>query len=160
MTYVSRLRGALGDGHVETNGPGYRLSCDPASCDADEFEDLVAEAESALPDRAIDCYDRALALWEGPEPFGEFGSEWWALAEATRLAELRSVAREERAAALMAVGHHHRAVPDLEGLIVERPLRERPVSLLMHALVATGRQAEALRVFHSYRARLAEETGL
>ena len=160
VTYVSRLRGALGDGHIATTGAGYRLVCERASCDVDEFEALVEAAESALPDRAIDCYDRALALWGGRDPFGEFTGEWWALAESTRLAELRLVAREERAAALMAIGHHGRAVPDLEGLIVEHPLRERPVSLLMQALVATGRQAEALRVFRSYRSRLAEETGL
>jgi WD40 repeat protein/DNA-binding SARP family transcriptional activator len=160
MTYVSRLRGALGNGHIVTSGPGYRLTCDRTSCDADEFEALVAEAEAALPDRALACYDQALALWRGPEAFGEFAGEWWALAESTRLAELRVVAREEHAAALMAIGHHGRAVPDLEALLVEHPLRERPVSLLMHAQVATGRQAEALRVFRAYRTRLAEQTGL
>jgi DNA-binding SARP family transcriptional activator/WD40 repeat protein len=160
MTYVSRLRAAIGDGYVVTHGSGYRLTCDRATCDVDEFEGLVAEAERSLPDRAIDCYDRALALWHGEEAFGDFAGEWWALAESSRLAELRVVAREERAAALIAIGHDGRAVPDLEGLIVKYPWRERPVSLLMHALVATGRQAEALRVFRSYRARLVEETGL
>jgi DNA-binding SARP family transcriptional activator/WD40 repeat protein len=159
ITYVSRLRAAVGGGHVVTHGSGYRLTCAPATCDVDEFEALVAEGARSLPDRAVECYDEALALWEG-EAFGEFAGEWWALAESTRLAELRVVAQEERAAALMAIGHHGRAVPALEALIVEHPLRERPVSLLMQALVASGRRAEALRVFRSYRSRLAEETGL
>ena len=159
MTYVSRLRAALGDGHVVTDGSAYRLVLASTRFDVDEFEALVAQAESSLPDRAIDCYAWALALWRGPA-FGEFSSEWWALAESTRLAELHVVAREEHADVLMAIGHHARAVPDLEGLIVEHPLREQPVCLLMHALVATGRRAEALRVFHTYRSALVDETGL
>jgi DNA-binding SARP family transcriptional activator/WD40 repeat protein/molybdopterin-guanine dinucleotide biosynthesis protein len=160
MTYVSRLRAALGDGQVVTAGAGYRLPCEQATIDAYEFAALVAEAESALPDQAVEWYAQALSLWDGSEAFGEFAGEWWALAEATRLAELRVVAREEHAAALIGIGHPSRAVPDLEGLLVEQPLRERPANLLMHALVATGRQAEALRVFRAYRSRLAEETGL
>jgi len=39
-------------------------------------------------------------------------------------------------------------------------LRERPVSLLMQALYATGRHAEALRAFQAFRSRLVDETGL
>jgi hypothetical protein len=45
--------------------------------DFDEFEALVAEAARSLPDRAIVCYEAALALWQGA-PFGEFSHEWWA----------------------------------------------------------------------------------
>jgi hypothetical protein len=45
--------------------------------------------------------------------FGEFTAEWWALAESTRLGEMRLVAREQRAAAMIAIGHHSRAIPDL-----------------------------------------------
>ena len=50
------------------------------------------------------CYDRALDLWRGPA-YGEFTGEWWALAESRRLGEMRLVAREQRAAALIAIGH-------------------------------------------------------
>lgn len=159
LTYVSRLRAAVGDGHVVTQGRGYRLMLDSATCDLDEFESLLADAGRALPNGALECYERALSLWEG-DAFGEFAREWWALSESTRLAELRVLAHEERAAALMAVGHEARAVPALEGLIVEQPFRERPVVLLMQALMASGRRAEALRAFHSYRVRLGQETGL
>src|SRR5262249_31938163 len=94
MTYVSRLRAALGDGPVVPQEPGYRLKSESATYDAEEFEALVAEAERSLPDQAVDCYDRALGLWDG-EPFGALGGEWWALGESTRLAELRVVAQEE-----------------------------------------------------------------
>ena len=73
---------------------------------------------------------------------------------------MRVVAMEERAEALLALGHHHRVIPELERLVADHPLRERPVSLLMQALFATGRQADALRAFQSFRTRLADETGL
>ena len=159
MTYVSRLRAALGDGTVVTQGAGYRLERTERTCDADEFTALVGAAERSLPDRAVDCFDSALSLWRG-DPFDEFASEWWAIAETTRLTELRVVAREERAAALLALGHDSRAIPDLEALALELPLRERPVTLLIQALQATGRQAEALRRARRFRVHLAEETGL
>ena len=120
----------------------------------------MAEAERCLPDQAIERYDAALGLWRGDSAFGEFGTEWWALADATRLAEMRIGAREQRAAARLALGHHDRALPDLESLAVEHPLRERPVNLLMQALHATGRQADALRRYQTFRERIADETGL
>src|SRR5205823_1611878 len=79
---------------------------------------------------------------------------------ATRLEELRIVACERRAEALLAAGEHERAVTELEGLAVAYPLRERFVALLMQAHQAGGRQADALRTFARYREYLAEETGL
>jgi DNA-binding SARP family transcriptional activator/WD40 repeat protein len=157
-TYVSRLRSVVGNGRVVAQASGYRLDVSGDACDADQFEALVAEAEQSLPDRAIERYDEALSLWRGPA-FGEFTTEWWALAESTRLGEMRLVAREQRAAALIAIGHHNRAIPDLDSLGVDQPLRERPVSLLMQALHATGRQTEALRRFYAFRERLVDETG-
>ena len=107
----------------------------------------------------MERYGSALALWRD-EPFGELADEWWALAEVARLSELRAVAIEQRAAALIALGHHTRAIPDLESLAIEQPHRERSVDLLMQALHATGRPAEALRRFRTFRTRLADETGL
>ena len=38
MTYVSRLRSALGDGAIVTKGTGYLLDPRRMACDADEFE--------------------------------------------------------------------------------------------------------------------------
>ena len=56
MTYVSRLRAALGDGAIVTVGAGYRLDHSSATCDVDEFEALLDAGERALPDRAVECY--------------------------------------------------------------------------------------------------------
>jgi len=70
------------------------------------------------------------------------------------------VAREQRAVALLAIGHPTRAVAALEHLVVEYPLRERPVYLLMQCLRVSGRQADGLRAFQSFRDRLGEQTGL
>jgi DNA-binding SARP family transcriptional activator/WD40 repeat protein len=159
MTYVSRLRAALGDGAIVTVGAGYRLDLSSATCDVDEFEALLDAGERSLPDRAVECYGSALARWRD-EPFGDLAGEWWALAEVARLHELRAVAIEQRSAALIALGHHARAIPDLEALTNEQPHRERCVELSMRALHGTGRSAEALRRFRTFRTRLAEETGL
>ncbi|MFZ2502485.1 MAG: BTAD domain-containing putative transcriptional regulator [Nocardioides sp.] len=156
LTYVSRLRAALGDERLETFPTGYRLAAE--SLDSVVFERRLAEAEVLPPDRAITAYDEALALWHG-EPYAEFGGEWWALPEATRLHELRTVARESRASALLALGRPG-VVADLERLVADEPLRERPVSLLIQGLNAAGRASEALAVFTAYRRRLAQETGL
>ena len=127
--------------------------------DAQQFEALLDQAGTEEPGRAVEIYDRALALWRGGT-YGEFGTEWWLLAEANRLNEMRTVAKEERAEAMLAIGHHHRAIPELERLVADQPLRERPTSLLMQAFYATGRHADALRAFQAFRARLVEETGL
>lgn len=159
MTYVSRLRAALGESSISTVDEGYRLELGDELMDSQQFEGLLAEAGTEEPGRAIEVYDRALALWRG-SAYGEFGADWWLLAEANRLNEMRTVAKEERAEAVLAMGHHHRAIPELERLVADQPLRERPTSLLMQALFATGRHADALRAFQSFRTRLGEETGL
>ncbi|MDQ1520494.1 MAG: hypothetical protein QOI55_1567 [Actinomycetota bacterium] len=159
MTYVSRLRLALGDGYVVTQDPGYRLDADDDAIDSARFERLVEQARRTPPTQAITIVDAALALWRG-RAFGEFADEWWALPHATRLEELRIVAAEERAESLIAAGAYDRAVADLEGLVVAYPLRERFVAQLMKAHEASGRQADALRAYARYRDYLAEETGL
>lgn len=159
MTYVSRLRLALGDGYVQTREPGYRLDTAADTIDAIRFERLVEQARTAPPTHAVTLSDTALALWRG-RAYGEFAEEWWALPQSTRLEELRLVVAEQRAEALVAIGAWDRAAADLEGLVASHPLRERAVGQLMRAYQASGRQADALRVYARYRDHLAEETGL
>jgi DNA-binding SARP family transcriptional activator/WD40 repeat protein/tRNA A-37 threonylcarbamoyl transferase component Bud32 len=158
-TYLSRLRSALSDASITSGRAGYALDARDAWLDVEEFDSLLGQAERSAPDRAVGLYDEALALWRG-DPFGEYADEWWALSESSRLQERRFSADVGRAEARMTMGHHDRAVPDLQRLTVERPLDERPVALLMQALNATGRRVESLRVGHAFRVRLADEAGL
>ncbi len=159
LTYMSRLRSRIGTTFIVTRDGGYLFDLGSATVDALEFEELIQRARITDPDTAVDLFNKALALWRGPA-FGEFATEWWAIAAASRLEELRAVASEERAATLIALGQSSRAVPELESLRIELPLRERVAQLLMQALDEVGRKAEALRVFHAFREELIETTGL
>lgn len=55
------------------------------------------------------------------------------------------------------MGEHARLVGELEALVAEQPLRERPQALLMRALYGAGRQAEALAADQRARRVLAEQ---
>jgi DNA-binding SARP family transcriptional activator len=129
-TYLSRLRAVLPADSIKTNGAGYALDPSAVVVDADEFGALLDAAERAVPDVALARYDEACALWRDV-PFGEFTGEWWAVAESSRLVERRLLGEEQRATILMSIGHHDRAVPELDHLVAGQPLRERPV--LPHA---------------------------
>ena len=159
MSYVSRLRSALGTDVIVNSGAGYCIRLGTATLDSALFEDRLTQARSAAPTLRIALIDDALRLWSGPA-FGEFVDEWWARPAAVRLEELRLVANEERVEALLAVGEHERAVSDLEAFVSQHPLRERAVGQLMRAMQSSGRQTEALRVFDSHRKYLADEVGL
>ena len=102
--------------------------------------------------------DEALALWRGPA-YGEF-SEGFARAPATRLDELRRAALEDRAALLLECGAAADAVAAARELVASEPLRTRPVEVLMRALAADRRPAEALEVYRAHRAVLADELGM
>jgi DNA-binding SARP family transcriptional activator len=76
------------------------------------------------------------------------------------LEELQAAALEDRIEAELALGHQARVVGELGRLISEHPLRERPRAQLMLALYRSGRQAEALEAYRSFRAYLADELGI
>lgn len=158
-TYVSRLRAAIGDGRVVTRANGYSLSLVDVAIDSIAFEALIRQARVSPAAEAVEVYDEALALWSGPA-YAEFAGEWWALPAAARLDELRLLAHEERVDTLLSLGRDNDAVVDLRQLLNANPQRERFAAQLMAALYRTGRQAEAQRVYHSFRAALIERTGL
>src|SRR5207248_1549919 len=101
----------------------------------------------------------ALALWRGPA-LAEFRNEPFAFAAGRRLADLRLNALEERLAADLEPGADSAVVGELEALVAEEPLRERPLRLLMLALYRSGRQAEALAAFRFGRQALVDRLGL
>ena len=70
MTYVSRLRAAVGGDFVVTGPNGYQLVLGDASYDAAEFEARLAVARASSGAAAIAAYDDALRLWSG-RAFGD-----------------------------------------------------------------------------------------
>ncbi len=162
---VSRLRTALradAGPVLLTRAPGYLLRIAPGDLDASRFEQLTAEARAHLkadPQRAAAMLDEALDLWRGPA-YAEYADEEFARAEATRLEEARTTAREDRVEAALLLGADDDAVRRLEAVLAENPLRERPHGQLMRALYRSGRQADALATYRRFRRRLDEELGL
>jgi YVTN family beta-propeller protein len=163
QVYVSQLRKALGEGHLETRPAGYMLRLGPDALDAVRFERLLSRARVLLADgdarEAGDLLREALGLWRGP-PLAEFRYEDFARDEIGRLQDLHLAALEHRLEADLALGRHAEAVPELEALVRDHPLRESLLGLLMIALYRAGRQADALAAYQDARTTLVETLGL
>jgi predicted ATPase/DNA-binding SARP family transcriptional activator len=148
QTLVSRARRALGGAAtVEQSAAGYRLAIVPDDVDALRFERLVAEGDVA----------GALALWRGPAlaDAGDFAAPF-----ARRLEELRLEATVTFLTRELDGGRAAARAGELEALVARHPLDEKLTGLLMRALAATGRQADALAAYQALRTRLADELGL
>ncbi|MFJ7206965.1 AfsR/SARP family transcriptional regulator [Streptomyces sp. NPDC098789] len=162
QAYVSSLRRALAvDGLLETHPPGYALRVPAEGLDLALFEDRAARGREALlagdPERAAGLLRGALGLWRGSALDGTGPA---LRGEAQHLAGLRLTALEARTAADLALGRGAELVGELFSLIAEAPLRERFRAQLMSALHRSGRQADALTVYHEGRRLLAAERGV
>jgi DNA-binding SARP family transcriptional activator/predicted ATPase len=159
QNYISRLRKAIGAELILSQPPGYLLRVDPEHFDLARFERLIAEARGgSLRDRS-EKLRAALALWRGAA-LEDLAYEPSLREEVGRLEEARLAAVEERIDAELALGTGDDLVRELEELIEEQPLRERPRGLLMRALYRAGRQADALAAYQDARRVLLDELGL
>ncbi len=158
---VSRLRKALPEGLVEGRTDGYRLRLEPDAVDAVRFERLVGRARNVEDPRRLGLLREALALWRGAA-MQDVGLEDSAAFDAavTRLEGLRLIAMEDRFDAEIGLGHDAELVTELTDLVAAHPVRERLVAALMRALVATGRDTEALLVYQRTREALADALGV
>jgi predicted ATPase/DNA-binding SARP family transcriptional activator len=158
---VSRLRKALPEGVVEGQADGYRLAVEPDAVDAVRFERLVGRARTDEAPRRLPLLREALALWRGPAMQGVGLEDSAAFAAAvTRLEGLRLTALEDRFTAEVSLGHGGELVTELTDLVAVHPARERLVAALMRALVAAGRDNEALLVYQRTREVLADALGV
>ena len=164
--YVWKLRRLIeGDAGVrlETQDLGYRLLVDPEQLDASRFEGLVERAGAALgrgsSGEALDLLDSALELWRG-EPLEDLDFAFPPAAEIAALQALRTSAMETRLEAVLALGRHGDALPELEPLLEADPLSERLHGLGALALYRSGRQAQALEVLMRLKRSLSAELGL
>ncbi len=160
---VSRLRKAMPDGMVEGQPDGYRLTVEPDAVDAVRFERLVVAGRARSGDgfRRVRLLREALGLWRGAA-LQDVGLQDSAAfdAAAVRLEGLRLTAAEERFEAEISLGRGAEVVAELADLVAVHPVRERLVAALMRALVAAGRDSEALLVYQRAREALADALGV
>ncbi|MGC4937098.1 ATP-binding protein [Kribbella sp. DT2] len=165
QSLVSRLRAGLPTTEssisVQSGPAGYTLTIGPDCVDAVQFEELARRGRQLLtsdPAQARTLLSQADRLWRG-EALADLRDLPFAQVEADRLTELRLGTAEDLAEAGIATGHARDVVADLERLTLAHPLRERPHELLIRALAADGRQAEALAAYERVRTTLADELG-
>jgi DNA-binding SARP family transcriptional activator len=163
--HVMWLRRTFGDEHGQvlvTDGHGYRLVVGAHQLDVGEFDALTARGVAALrrgdAERAADLLRRGLALWRG-NPLSDVTPTELVSGAAARLLERWMEAWESTVDAELACGRHESVVAELTQQVEVHPLRERPWRQLMLALHRTGRQAEALAVFHRVRHTWITEIG-
>jgi DNA-binding SARP family transcriptional activator len=164
--YVLRLRRLMNDtdGSVlKTRAPGYQLRMGPADSDAQVFETLVTVGRHALAagdaQGAASLLAEAVALWRG-SPLADVPPTPLVEVETERLAELRLDAAELRIAAELSCGGAAQVIPELRRLLADHSLRENLWVLLMRALDAAGRHAEALDAYGQARNAIADELGV
>jgi DNA-binding SARP family transcriptional activator/tetratricopeptide (TPR) repeat protein len=167
-SHIARIRQVLNQaaGPGETpvrlarRAGGYILEADRDQVDVHRFTRMVQQArerDCADAERATMLRD-ALKLWRG-EPLTGLKGPW-----ATRV---RDTWRQRRLDAVVAwaqaelkIGSSSAVIEALTDLLGEYPLVEPLTAMLMRALHAAGRSAEALDWYARTRQRLADELGL
>lgn len=151
-TTVSRVRATIGPA-IERSSSGYLLTVD---VDAERFCRAASEAVAA--DDRVRALAAALDEWHGPA-LEEFAGEEWAQGEIARLTEIHAGTVDDLAASLIEARRAADAVALLEGQIGRHAYRDSAHGLMIRALAAAGRQADALRAFQRYRSVLIDEVG-
>jgi predicted ATPase/DNA-binding SARP family transcriptional activator len=162
QSLVFRVRQRVPGIQIEHRPSGYVLQVGEADLDVDEFERRLWAATADKdrdPSTTVASLDSALSLWRG-DPFEDLVDTDDGRVEIERLHELRRRAIEERFELMVALGRAEDVLPDLQAFVAREPLREHPRRALMDAYAATGRRADALRVFDAYRRDLADQLGV
>ncbi|MFI6738350.1 BTAD domain-containing putative transcriptional regulator [Nonomuraea sp. NPDC050451] len=150
QSLVSRTRRLVGHAAIESHPAGYRLAIDADDVDVSRFERLAGTGNLA-------ALRQAEGLWRGPA-LADLAGLPFADNAAVRLDELRLSAAEDRLELELGAGND--VLAELGPLAAAHPLRERLQGLLMRALYAAGRQADALDAYERTRQTLSEELGV
>ena len=161
QSHVSYLRGVLGSkGAIRARPPGYVLDLGAEGTDVQLAERLLRQGtQAADPVRGARQLQAALALWRG-RPLSDLADQAWLEDQARRLDLLCLQVKRALSEARLAAGEHIQLVPGLKQMTAENPLDEDLHAQLMLALYRSGRQADALAVYHRLRRTLDEELGI
>jgi DNA-binding SARP family transcriptional activator len=153
--FVSALRRALGPAQrdlIATGQDGYAIRADT---DLARFRGLIQRGREQ---QDPGCFQEALALWRG-RPFG--GMDCIELDATADVIEQEYVAALESYAGLkVAAGDFAGLAGSLPEWVSRHPLREGLRAPLIQALARSGRQADAIAVYHDLRQLLADELGV
>ncbi|WP_049570266.1 AfsR/SARP family transcriptional regulator [Streptomyces sp. SBT349] len=167
-SHLSRIRGLLrqpaspGGGtaaRIERRHAGYVLDVDPDLVDLLRFRRLIERGgDRQVGDEArAAVLAEALGLWRGAPLAGLSGE--WAAQVRDRWHQRRLDAVVQWAEIELRLGHPAAVITTVPDLVTEYPLAEPLEALLMRALHAVGRGAEALDRYSAVRRRLADELG-
>jgi DNA-binding SARP family transcriptional activator len=160
---VGVLRRQLGTARdrIETVGRAYRFRIDTAELDTLRCKAKEAQARALRregdSDAAAEVLREALAEWRGPALADLPGRAAGAIGR--RLDEYRLTLLEQRIDADIDAGRAPAAVEELRQVLAVHDSRQRLVGLLMRALHACGRTAEALDAYAALKERLADALG-
>jgi DNA-binding SARP family transcriptional activator len=161
QSHVSYLRGVLGSkAAILARPPGYVLDLGADSTDVQLAERLLRQGTRADdPAQGVRQLQAALGLWRG-RPLADLADLAGLEDQARRLELLRLQVKRALSEARLAAGEHIQLVPSLEQMALEHPLDEHIHAQLMLALYRSGRQADALAVYHRLRNTLDEQLGI
>jgi two-component SAPR family response regulator len=140
----------------EESAYGLRANAD-VWIDADEFTQLVARAEKANDDAALELYRRALALYHDDFLIADARYDDWAIAERERLLALYLRAADRLAAELLARGAFDECIAWCEKILARDRCWEHAYRLMMQAYAGRGDRAQVRRVFEQCKRVLRDE---
>ncbi|MPZ81591.1 MAG: tetratricopeptide repeat protein [Actinophytocola sp.] len=159
-SHLSRIRRLLASGggaRIVRRSAGYVLDIDPDLVDLHRFARLVERSKTADTALRATLLDEALRMWRGT-PLAGVPGEWVAQVRAG-WQRRRLDAAVRWAHAELELSRTDAVLATLPDLVAEHPLAEPLEGLLMRALHAAGRDAEALDRYAGLRQRLAGELG-
>lgn len=160
---VAKLRRAVAPELIVSSEGAYKLAIDPSGVDALKvLGDSIAAAQlldEGEDESAAALSGAALGMYRG-EVLPGAGDGAWTAPHRGRLEEARMRLVETNFAARMRLGESGELIGDLEAAVAESPYQEGLWELLIGALYAVGRQADALAAYQRVRSALADDLGL
>ncbi len=149
-----RLRKVLGQDALESDGEIVSLNTAAILCDVSRFEALVREGSRDALSAAADLYRGRLI---DDVTIGEEGWNEWLTGERERLLELALGAMMGLGEQELAAGRAEHALKAGQRAVALNNMREDAHRLIVQALAATGRKAEALKHYQDLVALLKHE---
>jgi len=151
---LSRLRQALGEEALISNGDEISLAPGMIDCDAARLEGLVRKGSPTSLAEAVDLYQQRLLA---DVTIAEEAWTDWVADERQRLEGLALDALVRFAEIELSLGHADKALATAHRALAINNLREDAHRVMIQALAAAGRRAEALRHYQDLAALLKRE---